>query len=77
MLTYTICNQADEELFNKQCAALEKNIHPLEKENILDDVDGSKIQIYHHNGNEIKVINSLYTNDLTIESEIELKQFFN
>jgi len=28
---YNICNQADEEIFVKQCAALEKNIPNLKK----------------------------------------------
>lgn len=77
MFTYSICNEADEDIFFKQCKAIEKHIKPLEKGKLLDDVDGSKIQLYNHNNNEIKVVNSLYANELYVESEIELKQFFN
>ncbi len=40
MLHYTICNMPNEELFYKQCAALEKNIPELMKEPLLEDVAG-------------------------------------
>ena len=47
---YVICNQPDEVLFRKQCAALEHHLPGLEKEALLTDVDGSQIQCYRHGG---------------------------
>lgn len=50
MFNYDICTVPNEELFLKQCEALEKNIKGLNKEKLLVDVDNSKIQIYYYNG---------------------------
>lgn len=76
MFRYSICNQADESLFFKQCYALEKKIQNLNKEKFLEDVDGSKMQTYSLEGYKISVVNSFYTNELYIESGIDLEQFF-
>ena len=76
MFHYSICTVPDEEIFIKQCKALEKNIDGLKKEKLLIDVDDSKIQIYYYNGKEIKVVNDYYVGALYVDSEIELEQFF-
>ena len=76
MYSYTICNQPDSKLFEKQCHALEKHIPDLSKGDLLEDVDGSQIQVYAKDGAKILVHNSEYVGVLYIESEIELKQFF-
>ncbi len=76
MYHYTICNIPDEELFYKQCAALEQNVPDLEKDLLLKDVDGSLTQIYKKSEKEISVHNSEYIGALYIDSEIELTQFF-
>ncbi len=75
MFHYTISNMPDEEIFNKQCLALEKNVPSLIKKNLLEDVDGSLTQIYEKGGNKIIVHNSEYVGALYIDSEIELEQF--
>lgn len=71
-----ICDTPNEEIFYKQCDALEKNIKEIDKKDLLEDVDGSKIQVYYYNNKNIKVINSYYENELFVESEIELEKFF-
>lgn len=76
MYSYTICNQPDSKLFEKQCLALEKHISDLIKGDLLEDVDGSQIQVYAKDGAKILVYNSEYVGALYIESEIELEQFF-
>ena len=76
MYSYTICNQPDSKLFEKQCHALEKHIPDLIKGDLLEDVDGSQIQVYAKDGAKILVHNSEYVGALYIESEIEFKQFF-
>ena len=43
---YNICTAADKEIFDKQCAALEKHIPGIERSDMLTDVDGSQTQIY-------------------------------
>ena len=42
MYNYTICDQPDSKLFEKQCLALEKHIPNLMKEDLMEDVDGSQ-----------------------------------
>jgi len=74
---YNICNQADEEIFLKQCNALENKIPNIKKDKLLIDVDESKIQKYLLDGKEIKVYNSNYINEVFIKSEVELEQYFN
>lgn len=76
MFEYYICNQADEEVFVKQCNALEKNIPGIIKGELLTDVDESKVQEYVLNDKEIKVYNSYYTNEVYIKSEEELLHYF-
>ncbi len=50
----------DEDIFYKQCTAIEKYVYPLEKSDELEDIDDSKIQLYICEGSQIKVINSIY-----------------
>ena len=76
MYNYTICNVSDEELFYRQCIALEKYIPDIVKEELLEDVDGSLTQLYRKDDYKISVHNSEYVGALYIESEIELEHFF-
>ena len=39
MFHYSICNIADESVFQKQCKALEKFVPQIRKEELLHDVD--------------------------------------
>lgn len=76
MYTYPICNMADEEIFSKQCAAIEKYLKQLEKGELLEDVDGTKIQPYKFQGHAVRVVNSLYVNEVYVESDIDIKPYF-
>ncbi|MCI1269817.1 MAG: hypothetical protein LKG21_07995 [Ruminococcus sp.] len=73
---YNICNQADEEIFNKQCKALEKHIPNLIKLDMLTDVDGSKIQRYELNGKKIVVYNHFVIDAVFIKSDVDIEQYF-
>lgn len=77
MFEYNICNEADEDIFKKQCLALEKNIPNLVKKDLVIDVDGSKIQEYVLRGAKITAINNKYLGEVQIISEVDLEQFFN
>ena len=76
MFEYSICNQADEEIFVKQCSALEKHIPGLVKKDLSTDVDNSKVQEYTLGDAEITVHNDYYINEVVVKSEIELEHFF-
>ena len=76
MFSYNICTQADKDIFEKQCKALEKNIPEIQKGKKLEDVDGSETQLYVVNGKHIKVHNSYYIDAVFIDSEIELESYF-
>lgn len=76
MFHYSICTVPDEEIFKKQCVALEKHIPHLLKKDLLKDVDGSKTQIYTLDGKKISVHNSCYIGSVYVDSEEELTQYF-
>ncbi|MCD5415472.1 MAG: hypothetical protein LR001_10885 [Clostridiales bacterium] len=76
MYDYTICRHADEEIFVKQCIAMEKNISGIVKDKLLIDVDESKIQIYTLKGKEIIIHNSYYIDAVYVKSEIDLAPYF-
>lgn len=76
MYEYSICNKCDEEIFNKQCKALESNIPNLKKKECLIDVDGSKIQKYSIDNKEVKVYNSIDENEVYVISQVELEEYF-
>lgn len=73
---YNICTEPDEEIFVKQCKAFEKHIPNIQKDRLLEDVDGGKTQIYTLGNNKITVHNSYYIGAVYVNSDIELEQFF-
>ena len=76
MYSYPICSVADKHVFEKQCAALEKNIPKLKKAKRLIDVDDGIYQHYLLDGKAIVVLNSECRQEVRIDSEVELTQFF-
>ncbi len=76
MKEYNICNQADEEIFYKQCEVLENRIPGLIKESLLEDVDGSCIQEYRRDNDRIKVYNDFLIGAIYIKSDIDLDEYF-
>ena len=74
---YLICNVADQEIFEKQCAALEKHIPGLTKKSTyLDPLDQSIYQTYLLNNQEIQVVNSYYLDHVIIQSNVNIKPYF-
>lgn len=77
MYEYGVCSQADKNIFNKQCLALEKNITGLQKGVLKEiDVDGHIIQSYILQGKNIEVHLNKYLNEVYVKSDIELTSFF-
>lgn len=73
---YNICTIADNDIYKKQCKALEKFIPNLEFIEELNDVDGSKIAIYQRNGLQLSVHNSFYIDAVFIKSEFDIDPYF-
>ena len=73
---YTICEQPDVELFRKQCSAFEKRFPNIAKDEILEDVDGSIYQTYHHEKGDFTVNNDCYLGCLYVESDFDLLPYF-
>jgi len=73
---YMICTVADEEIYYKQCAALEKHIPGIKKLDELHDVDDSRIQLYQVNGEEVRVYNDRQLNAVYVASGIQLESYF-
>lgn len=76
MYHYSICNVADEVIFQKQCRALEMHLPHLVKDKLLEDVDGSLMQRYWLDGKMIRVYNSNDIRSVYIDSEVELEPYF-
>ncbi|MGI6361780.1 MAG: hypothetical protein ACOX05_05760 [Bacillota bacterium] len=72
---YVICNVFDEDIFKRQCAALERNIPALIKNDYLEDVDGSQIQSYLLNGKEVNVLNAAHYG-VEIRSQVDINPYF-
>lgn len=73
MFSYTIEKSASARAFAKACRLIESNFSGISKEPLLEDVDGTTIQIYRNNGKKIKVCNDYEVDAVYIDSEIELK----
>lgn len=76
MYCYVICDFADDKFFYKQCRALERRIPDLQAEKLLEDVDGTLIQIYHHPKGNIKVWSDVQENGVYIESDFDVLSYF-
>ena len=70
MYSYTISKEADEKQFERACGLVESQIQESTKEELLEDVDGTQIQIYKTNGGKIKVVNDYDVDAVYIDSEI-------
>ena len=76
LYNYTICDRFNEDIFNRQFAALEAHIPNIIKKELLHDVDDSKFQYYSIDGKDLRVCNSFDINAVLIDSDIDLVPFF-
>lgn len=72
MFSYTIAKNADRKAFARVCNLIESKIKNIEKEELLEDVDGSLIQIYTTPNGKIKIYNDYDVDAVYIDSEINL-----
>lgn len=73
MFTYNISKNADAEAFCRICSIIESSCMGLKKEALLEDVDGTQIQIYISNEGKIKIYNDYEVDAVYIDSDIDLK----
>ena len=73
---YTICNQPDEDIFNRQCEAIKLHVPITMKFEPIIDTDGSKYQRYKLNESEIVVFIDYEVGYVGVESDVELTQYF-
>lgn len=76
MFSYTVSKSASEKAFEKACSLIESHFKGIGKEKVLEDVDGTTIQIYHKDDESIKVYNDYEVDAVYVDSEIELKNIF-
>lgn len=75
MFSYTISETATKEVFTQVCKTIEKHIC-CDKEALIEDVDGTLIQIYSTVNGKIKVYNDYEVNAVYIDSEMNLDDLF-
>lgn len=73
MYSYNIAKSADKNAFNHTCALIESKVKDVKKGKILEDVDGTLIQIYNAPSGKIKVYNDYEVDAVYVDSEMELK----
>ncbi|EFM10162.1 hypothetical protein PaecuDRAFT_3121 [Paenibacillus curdlanolyticus YK9] len=76
MFEYNICTKADDEIFNRQCLALEKHIPGLIKRDLLVDVDDSQTQHYELEGGAVTVHNDRYVDAVYVKAETDIEKYF-
>ena len=76
---HEICNQPDDEIFSRQCRALEENVPGLEKGELVQTFEISR-QHYTLNGHEIVVENIFddpyWEMGVFVRSDVDLLPFF-
>ena len=71
-----ICNQFDADVFRKQCKAIEERFPKIEKAPLVEDVDGSLYQLYHHENGDVYISNDYMGNYVYLESDFDLVPYF-
>lgn len=74
---YNICTNADEQIFENQCQALETHIPNLVKDKLLEDVDGSKTQRYYKDKKEILVKIAIISEQFLLNLRLSWNIFLN
>lgn len=74
--SYTLCPNISNEVFMETCRNIDRHWPEFRKERPLIDVDGTMIQIYYQDRNEVVVYNDVEVGAVYIESDINLDDMF-
>ncbi len=58
MKTYPVCDCYDEDILQKMCAKIEEKLPHMQKQELQEDVDGSKFQPYSF-GDDILIVKTV------------------
>lgn len=74
MFSYNIAKKASQKTFERTCSEIESHVIRIGfvKEKLLEDVDGSQIQIYSTPTAHIKVFNDYEVDAVYIDSDVAL-----
>ena len=72
---HLICDQSDNDVFRRQCQALEQNIPALVKGELIEDLDIDR-QYYTLRGAKIVVENDTLVGGVFIRSDANLRPYF-
>lgn len=75
MFSYSICKDADNDEYLKACEKLETAL-PVQKVEVLVDVDGSVYATYSYQGKKIEICDDYYVGAVYCDSEIDLSEIF-
>ena len=75
MYDYGIYPRIDKNLFYKQCEILEEKMPGFVKKTLLEDVDGTLLQIYTYPRGRVIVKNDEMLGDVHVESEFDLRPY--
>ena len=73
---YTIYPDNSQEVFKNTCTKIENNYPDIVKENLLTDVDGTTIQIYHIGRKKIAVYDDYEVGAVYVRSDVNLESVF-
>lgn len=73
---YNIHPDNSPEMFKAACEKIESSISGLQKRDLLVDVDGTTIQVYDKDGNEIIVFDDYTIGAVFTQSDIVLDEIF-
>lgn len=73
MFSYTIAKAASKEEFARVCRLIESHFKEIDKDSVLEDVDGTAIQVYHKGGKCIKVYNDYEVDAVYVDSQMDLR----
>ncbi|MGI5825231.1 MAG: hypothetical protein ACOX7J_06630 [Bacillota bacterium] len=76
MYEYNIEKNADTKAFERTCLLIEKGAATFIKEELLVDVDGTQIQIYHTREGKIKVVNDYEVDAVYVDAHVNLNNIF-
>lgn len=77
MFSYNIKKTVDKISFDHTCSLIESKIENIKKEDLLEDVDGTQIQIFNTPNGKIKVFNDYEVDAVYVDSEIDLTEILN
>lgn len=69
---FPIYGEANNRIFKKTCKKIERKLEGLEEEELIRNVEFSRIQIYHYEGMKIAVFNDFTVDAVYVCSDVDI-----